>query len=234
MVKFFSSRTKASASDEVTSPLMADVPEWASASSSRSSSRDEERESRRKDRDARRRAMDNRSVTNSKSSSKKSMKKKISQEEQDAKDANIGCCYKFGQFLVKTIHLIDAAIGVTFVVYGSLIMTQFENPAMEAAIVSLTFGSIMVFTSIMGLIGFSTKLCNRCGLLLSAYTAPFIVCFYMFVIIALLASPDVYFDYLTDHMSVLYLSANQIQTLRNLLPLFYIIFASLAAVEIMR
>jgi len=166
--------------------------------------------------------------------SKKSMKKQLSQEEQDAKDVKIGCSYKFGQFLVKTIHFIDAAIGVTFVVYGSLIMTQFDNPAMEAAITSLAFGSIMLFTSAMGVIGFSTKLCNRCGLLVSAYMAPLVVCFYMFIIISLLAAPDAFFNYLTEHMSDMYLNAAQIQTMRNLLPLFYIIIASLAVVEIMR
>lgn len=228
MVKFFKKTKK---SDEVPAPLMTEEPAWSSPSSS-TRSREEEREARRKDRDARRRAMDNRFVDNK--AAKQSTEKQLTQEEQDAKDIKINCCYKFGQFLVKTIHLIDAAIGVTFVVYGSLIMTQFNNPAMEAAIFSLSFGSIMVFTSTMGLIGFSTKLCKRCGLLLSAYTAPFIVCFYMFIIIALLASPDVYFNYLKENMSVMYLSASQIQTLRNLLPLFYIIIASLAVIEIMR
>ncbi len=229
MVKFFSKKKK---SDDATTSLMTEELAWSSSSRSSSRSREEERESRRMDREARRRAMDDRFAGSK--TSKNSVTKQLSREERDAKDVKIGCCYKFGQFLVKTIHLIDAAIGIAFVVYGSLIMTQFDNPAMEAAIVSLVFGSIMVFTSVVGVIGFSTKLCKRCGLLLSAYTAPFIVCFYMFVIIALLASPDVYFDYLKENMSVMYLSASQIQTLRNLLPMFYIIIASLAGVEIMR
>mmetsp|Transcript_14478 Transcript_14478/g.31402 ORF Transcript_14478/g.31402 Transcript_14478/m.31402 type:complete len:203 (-) Transcript_14478:151-759(-) len=140
----------------------------------------------------------------------------------------------FFQFLVKTIHLIDAMIGLTFVVYGSLIMTNFENPAMEAVITSLTFGSTMLFTSIMGVIGFTTKVCLRCGLALSAYTAPFIAFFYMFVIILLISSPETFFDYLTEHKDVLYLNDAEILLLENMLPLFYIIMASLAAVEICR
>ena len=86
----------------------------------------------------------------------------------------------------------------------------------------------------MGVVGFTTKLCWRCGLLFSAYTAPFIGFFYIFVIIAVLASPDVYFDYLTEHKDVLYLTDAEIATLRSLIPLFCIILACLAAVEITR
>ncbi len=163
-----------------------------------------------------------------------SLKKQMAQMEQDAKDIKIGYCTRFGQIIVKTIHLIDATIGLVFLVYGSLIMSQFDNPAMDAAITSLTFGSIMICSSIFGVIGFTTRLCKRCGLLLSAYTALLIVGFYAFVMIAVLAMPDVIFDYLTEHMSELYLNTAQIQTLRNLLPLFYIIMASLSVVEVMR
>lgn len=233
MVKFFSSsRNKLSEeAAAATTPLM----EEESVVPSPLLSREEEREARRKDRVGKREAMHNRhagSTTSIKSSS--ATKRQLSQEEQDAKDVKIGCCYKLGQLLVKTIHLIDGAIGLTFIVYGSLIMTQFDDPAMEAAITSLTFGCIMLFSSLMGVIGFSTKVCKRCGLLVSAYTAPLIVLFYFFVIISVLASPDTIFQYLIDHMSVIYMNAAQIQTLKNLLPLFYIIIASLALVEVMR
>lgn len=214
---------------------MADEPEPASLSG-----RDKERESRKKDREERRKKRDKRQEDNKQSSEKsskskkKSSKPKLSQEEQDEKDANLGCCHKFGRFIVKAVHFVDAIIGLVFVVYGSLIYTQFDTPAMEAVITSLTFGSAMLFTSIMGLIGFYTKVCKRCGLVLSAYTAPFIAFFYFFVIIALLASPDVYFNYLTEHKDVLYLNDAEIASIRSLLPLFYIILASLAGIEIAR
>lgn len=162
------------------------------------------------------------------------LQKQMAQMEQDAKDIKIGHFTRLGQLVVKTIHLIDAAVGLFFLVYGSLIMTQFDNPAIDAANTSLTFGSIMMFSSILGVIGFTTKMCKRCGLLLSAYTALLIVGFYAFVIISLLAMPDVIFDYLMEHQSVLYLNAAQIQTLRDILPLLYIIMATLSAIEVMR
>lgn len=162
------------------------------------------------------------------------LQKQMAQMEQDAKDIKIGHFTRLGQLVVKTIHLIDAAVGLFFLVYGSLIMTQFDNPAIDAANTSLTFGSIMMFSSILGVIGFTTKLCKRCGLLMSAYTALLIVGFYAFVMISLLAMPDVIFDYLIEHQSVLYLNAAQIQTLRDILPLLYIIMATLSVIEVMR
>ena len=49
-----------------------------------------------------------------------------------------------------------------------------------------------------------------------------------------MASPDVYFDYLTKHKDVMYLTDAEIATLRNLIPMFCIILGCLAAVEIAR
>lgn len=225
------------ASEGGVSPLMADEPK--SSSSSSRLKKDEQRESERKERAERRKKRDNRleeskASKKSSSKSKKKSKPKLSQEEQDVKDANLTCCHKFQQFLVKLVHVIDALIGGTFVIYGSLIMTQFENPAMEAVITTLTFGSTMLFTSIMGVIGFYSRVCLRVGLVMSAYTAPFIAFFYIFVIIAMLASPGTYFTYLTEHKDVLYLDDAELLILHQLLPFFYIVLASLAAIEICR
>jgi hypothetical protein len=159
---------------------------------------------------------------------------RLSQMEKDAKDVEFGNCTRCGQLLVKTIHLIDATIGLFFVVYGSFIMTQFDNPATMAAITSLVFGSVMMCSSFMGVIGFTTKRCNRRGLLVSAYTAPFIAWFYMFVITSTIFAQDVYLEYLMEHMSVMYLNDARIQTIKNLLPLLYVVLASLVVVEGLR
>ncbi|KAL9190354.1 hypothetical protein ACHAXT_007565 [Thalassiosira profunda] len=215
------------------SPLHEDEPP--SRSSSRAL-RDKQREEQRRERDERRSKRDKR-LDDSKASKKASKKKsrpKLSQEEQDAKDAKLGCCAKFAQFLAKAIHILDGCIGLTFVVYGALILTSFETPAMEAVYTSLIYGSTLLFASIMGIVGFYSTKCNRCGLAVSAYVAPFIALFYIVVIIAVLSSPDTFFDYLTEHKDVLYLTDDIIQTLRNLLPFFYIVLACLAAIEIVR
>ena len=175
------------------------------------------------------------SSSSSKSSkSKKKSKTKLSQEEQDANDAKLGCCTRFAQFLVKAIHWIDGLIGLAFVVYGTLVMVSFDEPAMEAVITSLTYGCTLLFTSIMGLVGFYTAVCNRCGLVISAYIAPLIALFYIVVIIAVAASPDTFFNYLDEHQDVLYLNDAQIKTLRDMLPFFYIVLACLTAIEICR
>ncbi|KAL7548500.1 hypothetical protein ACHAWF_011792 [Thalassiosira exigua] len=224
------------------SPLMADSSddEPVSSSSSRAG-KDERRAAQKKEREERRKKRDqqleeleeSRASGKSKSKSKKS-KPKLSQEERDAKDSKLGCCHHFAEILVKIVHVLDGLIGFTFVVYGSLIMTQFKTPAMEAVITTLTFGCTMLASSIMGVIGFYTNKCDRVGLSISAYMGPLIAFFYIFAIIALLSSPDTYFDYLTEHKDVLYLNDAEILTLKQILPFFYIVLASLSAIEIFR
>ncbi|KAL7451038.1 hypothetical protein ACHAWC_002884, partial [Mediolabrus comicus] len=159
---------------------------------------------------------------------------KISKEEQDKRDSKLGCCHHFVRFLVKFIHFIDALIGLAALGYGFFILFGFSEPAMAAVITCLTFGSLMLFTSIMGAIGFFTSVCRRCGLTLSAWSAPFIAFFYILIIVALLGSPDVYFDYLTKNQSVLYLTDEIIQSMKRLMPVLYIVCACLAVVETCR
>lgn len=239
MKKFFAGSKK---KKEEASPLMAD--DSAKSSATAASTRfevenDKEREARNKERDERRklreeRLADSKASTSSRSkSTKKKSKPKITQEEQDARDAKLGCCHSFQKIIVKIVHVIDAAIGLTFLIYG-LLINNFENPAVDAVISSIAFGATMLFTSIMGAIGFYTKMCWRFGLILSAYTAPFITLFYVFIIIALLSSGDIYFSYLEEHMDVMYLDQNEIDTVKQILPFFYIALASLATIEVIR
>jgi hypothetical protein len=229
MVKLFN---KDKPAEDLVSPLMADEP---SVTSGRSfSSRDGERASRRMERDKRLASSKAASVSSSKSKSSNSNKTIMTQEEQDEADVKMGCCYTFGGILVKSIHLIDGLIGLIFVIYGSLIMTQFHSPAEVASIVCLTYGAVLLFFALMGGIGFTSRVCKRCGLALSAYIALFIAFFYLVGIIALLASPDTFFNYLTDHKDVLYLSSAEIATLKQLLPFFYIVLVALGAMEMTR
>ena len=238
MPKFFGKKTKG---DNAPSKKAEESLLFSNESKSSSkSSAFEQREARRKERQAesskRKQQRDERDQEQAKAkeAAKKKKKPKLSQAEQDAKDAKLGCCQIFAQLLAKIIHVLDALIGLTFLVYGGMIFANFSDPAMEAVITSLTFGSVMVFTSIMGAIGFVSSKCSRCGLGLSAWTAPFIAFFYLFVIVAVLGDPETYFNYLTDHQDVMYLNDAEILTMKNLTPLFCIILGSLAAVELCR
>lgn len=175
MVKFFSSRQNNN-KKKTSSLLMADetisTPSRSGLAtddgSSRRNAKIKERSERRKKRD--KRLADSKSskqASSSSSSREKKSEPKLSQAEQDAIDSNLGCCYHTGQFLAKAIHLIDALIGIIFVVYGFLIYFNFENPAIEAVIVSLSFGWLMLLISMLGIIGFATKVCSRFGLIIS-------------------------------------------------------------------
>mmetsp|Transcript_14957 Transcript_14957/g.31761 ORF Transcript_14957/g.31761 Transcript_14957/m.31761 type:complete len:317 (-) Transcript_14957:147-1097(-) len=215
------------------SPLMVDDDASKRSTSSRLD-KEKDRASQRKERDEKRKKRDKQLANSSKSKKKKSSKPKLSQEERDAKDSKLGCWHKTKQILVKTVHLIDAAIGLTFLIYGCLINAEFANPAMDAVIATIAFGSTMLFTSIMGAIGFYSSMCSRCGLLLSGYTSPVIALFYLFFIVILLASPETVFGYLEENKDVMYLNDAEILLLKQLLPVFYIGMASLAAIEIIR
>jgi hypothetical protein len=130
--------------------------------------------------------------------------------------------------------VIDALLGILLLTYGSLIITKFAKPAMAIAVICLTLGSVLLLAAIMGFIGFHYKVCKRVGLALSAYMAPFIAFFYLIIVIAVLAATDKFFNYLRLHKDVLYLSATQIKSLRDLLPLFYIVLLVLAVLEMSR
>lgn len=167
-------------------------------------------------------------------SSKKSNKTELSQVEQDGRDVKLGCCHIFGGLLIKAIHVIDALLGILLLTYGSLIITKFAKPAMAISVICLTLGSVLLLAAIMGFVGFQYKVCKRVGLALSAYMAPFIAFFYLIIVIAVLAATDKFFNYLRLHKDVLYLSATQIKSSRDLLPLFYIVLLVLAVLEMSR
>ena len=167
-------------------------------------------------------------------SSKKSNKTELSQVERDGRDVKLGCCHIFGGLLIKAIHVIDALLGILLLTYGSLIITKFAKPAMAISVICLTLGSVLLLAAIMGFVGFHYKVCKRVGLALSAYMAPFIAFFYLIIVVAVLAATDKFFNYLRLHKDVLFISATQIKSSRDLLPLFYIVLLVLAVLEMSR
>lgn len=216
------------ASDSAETPLLSDEPKLILESSSvfRDIARAEVSSMERLER---RKSIDHRMFV-----FQETVHKRMAQMEEDAKEVKIWNCTQSGRSLIKSIHLIDAMFGIVCIVYGSLILAQFDDPAISVAVTSLTFGSVMLLSSIMGVIGFTTNRCNRRLLLASSYTAPFIVWFYIFVITSTLVAQELYLDYLTEHMSVLYLTEARIEIMISLLPLLYVILVSLAVFEVFR
>lgn len=204
----------------------------AAASGTESDTQRQERDARRRERSAR--AADADPAPGRSVASKTKSAPKTSPRERLLQDAQLGCCHKFGQVLVALVHLLDALLGLAFLVYGVLILTQFETPAMEAVITSLTYGSVVLFASMMGVIGFCSPRCKRIGLLVSAYTAILIVLLYVFAVIYELSLSSSIFDYLTEHMDVLYLNEELIATLQRMLWLFFVVLGSLTVMETCR
>ena len=168
------------------------------------------------------------------STKQKSLKPKLSREEQDAKDVKLGCCYYFTKGVAGGMHFIDFIIGFLALIYGCVIDFSGENPAHEVGIVCIVYGLVQIFASSMGVFGFKYKMCKRCGLTFSMYTAPVITTFYFFIIIYFLADQEDVYAYLDEHKDSMYLNAVSLDKLKSLMPLVYIILASLAVAEMVR
>ena len=112
------------------------------------------------------------------------------------------CCRKVIEFLVKSLFIIDISFGITMIVYGSLISTQFDNPAMATVLFNLILGSIHLSTSVLGSISLFFRGCQRFGLIITAYVGPYVALVYFTIVIALLADSNGLLQYLDDNHEV--------------------------------
>ena len=145
-----------------------------------------------------------------------------------------GCCSKCTEYLIEALHVIDVCIGIAAIVYGSLLCTQFEEPAMAAVIFCLIFGSVHVSSSISGIFSYASKRCMRCGLVVSAYTSAYIAFIYLTIMISLLVDSKGFFSYLEDHKDVMYLGENVVDNSKRLMPLVYSLLALFIVGEMSR
>lgn len=138
------------------------------------------------------------------------------------------------EFLVKALHVIDFSIGMALIVYGSLLDTQFEEPAKAAVVFCLILGTIHLVTSLLGIISLFMRGCSRFGLMISGYVGPYVALVYFTIVISLLVDSSGFLLYLDDHKEVMYLGPNVADNCRKLMPLFYTILISLGLLEASR
>lgn len=145
-----------------------------------------------------------------------------------------GCCSQFMGLIIKCLHVIDVCLGITLVVYGSLLRTQFEQPAMAAVVFCLLLGTILLVSSAVGIFSYASSSCSRWGMLVSGLVAPYLSVVYVTMIIALCFDSSGLFMYLEDHHEVMYFSEDVVQNLEGLMPLVYSILGVLAGLELAR
>lgn len=122
-------------------------------------------------------------------------------EDVHAKDKG-GCCWSAAEWSVKVLHVVDLCLGIAALVYGSLILTQFEQPAMAAVMFCMIAGCMHIITSGAGLINLFWKGCLRMGLFLSAYSGPYMAFSYLTIILTLAADKSGFLQYLDEHKEV--------------------------------
>lgn len=145
-----------------------------------------------------------------------------------------GCCSGAVEWVIKILHGIDICLGITLIVYGSLIRTQFEQPAMAAVVFCLLLGTVLFVSSAVGIFSYVSPSCSRWGLLVSGLVAPYLSVVYITMIIALCMDSSGLFLYLEDHHDVMYFGSDVVENLEELMPLVYSILGTLAALELTR
>mmetsp|Transcript_19003 Transcript_19003/g.27060 ORF Transcript_19003/g.27060 Transcript_19003/m.27060 type:complete len:281 (+) Transcript_19003:227-1069(+) len=153
---------------------------------------------------------------------------------EDVHDEQLGCCSKVGMFTVKTLHAIDLCLGLSLVIYGSLLLTQFETPAKAAALFSLILGTIHLASSLAGIFSFVVGSCYRYGLLISAYISPYFVLVYISIVISLVVDSAGFLKYIDDHKDQMFFGQDAAANFKRMLPLFYTILSVLGTLESMR
>lgn len=155
-------------------------------------------------------------------------------ELEDVYNDQLGCCSKVGMFTVNSLHAIDVSIGLALVIYGSLLFTQFQTPAMAAALFCVILGTIHLATSLAGIFSFVVAACSRCGLVISAYIAPYYVIVYITIVIALTVDSNGFLKYLDDHKDQMFLGQDAAANVKRMLPLLYTVLIVLGLLESLR
>ena len=144
------------------------------------------------------------------------------------------CCSTAMDMTIKILHGVDICLGITLIVYGSIIRTQFEQPAMAAVVFCLLLGTILLVSSAVGVFSYASPSCSRWGLLVSGLVAPYLSVVYLTMIIALCLDSTGLYIYLDDHHDVMYFGPDVVENLDRLMPLVYSILSILAALELTR
>lgn len=134
---------------------------------------------------------------------------------------------------MRLIHIIDIMAGLTLMIYGFLVSAQPNSPPGAITILVLC-GFLLTFTSGMGVLGFMTGWCKRCGLAISAYGGPIIAIVEVVFTICIAATKDSFFNYLRDNREALLMSEQTIRNLEKIIPVLFIIALLCSAVEVIR
>ena len=144
--------------------------------------------------------------------SKERTSQQLELENVHNNNTNQKCCSRLIEYTIKSLFVIDICIGIILIIYGSLILTQFdkESAAMAAVIFCLLFGSIHFTTSLIGSISLFWSGCKRRGLILVGYIGPYVALVYFTIVIALLADTSGFLQYLDEHKEVSLLVVNRV------------------------
>ena len=113
-----------------------------------------------------------------------------------------GLCDRILLHSIQTLHVVNFGCGFAAVVYGSLLVSKFDEPAMASAMFCLIVGTIHLSTSSVGMFSYFGKWCRRFGLKMSGVVGPYVSFVYLTIIVTLAADEGGFLGYLDDNKEV--------------------------------
>lgn len=150
---------------------------------------------------------------------------------ENADDKTKGCCFCIKKICVNLILFLDFFGGIALLIYAGYVEQQ---GLMQAAAILLAFGLLAFLSVMFGIGGLCTKMCSRCGLVLSASMAMVLGPLEIASGILIVAYNDDFIQYLRDNKDALRLSDGGIQSIKDHSQIIMIGLCVLGFLEISR
>ena len=136
--------------------------------------------------------------------------------------------------VVAIIHILDAVLGTVALVYGSLLLKKFDQPAVELAVTCVIYGIIGLSASLIGAMSYLSSDFNRIGLSVSGFSALLLSFLYVALSLYFIFGAQSFFAYLDCHKNVIFLDGSRMDSVHVLVYLCYILLPVIALLEVVR
>ena len=106
--------------------------------------------------------------------------------------------------VVRLLHVLDALVGLLFIVYGILLVHH--KSVLLAMSFSVAVGTLLLFRAAVGTASIHSDLLLRCGLQVSATVCPVLALLWGTLSVTLMFNHSVVLEYLQEHETALHLS----------------------------
>lgn len=153
---------------------------------------------------------------------------------QRSVNEEIGCWFGFLSWLVYGIHFTDFFLGLGVLIYGFMISASVSAGMETLPIFFIAGGSLLITSSVFGVLGKKTDMCKRVGLLISSYLAvPIAIAEVAIGFVVVIAESSIQ-DFLKDNKDDFYMTDSSIKAFGNSVGVIFVVCIACAFVEFCR